>query len=360
MCLSFFRFDQVTIGGAMEFPGERLVIKLWETLAEKGIGSLLSPWQINREGKVHNELRRAELLMLAQAEVDASEIRAGRKCFDQEGSLRLLSLPPIQSGQQLHPDGRIEPCIDIGQLVNASHRASISQAAREEINVSKAIIHAEETLSNDTQTPPERDIEEDWLFTWRDYAARVSTDELQQLWGKVLAGEVKSPGNYSLRTLEFMKGLSKSEAEKISNLAKFQIEGRIFRNVPDYIEAHGITFDLLLEMQGLGVVSGAEALALSTNWKSYAPDSYLRGLRSNGKILVVEHEDSTKVLNTEVCLLTTVGQQLLGLGSFDPDVEYLGLVGIEIAKQGFKVKLADWKQETEAMGNYYNGHEISV
>ena len=33
----------------MTWPGEGLLIKLWETLAEKGIGGLLKPWQMKRE-----------------------------------------------------------------------------------------------------------------------------------------------------------------------------------------------------------------------------------------------------------------------------------------------------------------------
>ena len=75
----------------MEFFGEKLVIKLWETLAEKGVGSLLSPWQTIREGKARNNLRREELLMLAQAEVDTADIRAGRKRLEMDGGLRLLT-----------------------------------------------------------------------------------------------------------------------------------------------------------------------------------------------------------------------------------------------------------------------------
>ena len=59
----------------MELPGE-LLIKLWETLAERGIGSLLLPWNLKREGRARNELRREELLMLAQAESDVADIRA--------------------------------------------------------------------------------------------------------------------------------------------------------------------------------------------------------------------------------------------------------------------------------------------
>ncbi|MEW6673943.1 MAG: hypothetical protein AB1427_19795 [Thermodesulfobacteriota bacterium] len=65
----------------MEWPGEQLLIKMWETHSEKGIGSLLRPWQIKREGFAHIELRRAELIALAQAEKDA-EGSAGSICSD--------------------------------------------------------------------------------------------------------------------------------------------------------------------------------------------------------------------------------------------------------------------------------------
>jgi len=41
----------------LEAPGENLLIKLWETLADKGIGSLFKPWQIKREGKATAEVQ---------------------------------------------------------------------------------------------------------------------------------------------------------------------------------------------------------------------------------------------------------------------------------------------------------------
>lgn len=344
----------------MEIPGEKLVIKLWETLAEKGIGSLLAPWQAIREGKARNEVRRAELLMLAQAEVDVAEIRAGRKCLEADGSLRLLPAPNSRADPVIQSDGQIEPRVNFGSLAEVSARVNAAQEARKEINVSKAIIHAEEALANDSQTPPKRTVEEDWLFTWRDYAGRVSTEDLQQLWGKILAGEVKSPGTYSIRTLDFLKGLSKDEAERISELARFVIDGRIFRSLNKYLEDHGISFSLLLAMQDLGMLSGVEAIGLETQYKSVLPERYAISLRSNGKALVVEHDDPNKVLTIEVYLLTTVGGQLLGLGSFEPNLEYLRLAGKEILKQGFTVHLADWVQQSENMGRYFNAEKIDA
>lgn len=345
----------------MDWPGEKLVIKLWETLAEKGIGSLLSPWQTTRDGKARIGLRREELLMLAQAEVDAADIRSGRKRLEKDGNLRLLKYDASGS-DTVEPDsaGRIEPRICLQSLAEVHQKSSTAEDARKEINSCKAVIFAEEVLSSDPQTPPDRQVDDDWLFTWRDYAGGVSTEDLQRLWGKVLAGEVKSPGTYSLRTLEFIKGLSKAEAEQISKLASFVIEGRIFRSLKQFLEEQGITFSLLLEMQELGLLAGVEGVGLNTKYNSWASERFVVALRSNGKALVVEDDDPAKVLSLEIYLLTGVGRQLLGLGSFPPNVDYLRLAGKEIVKKGFRVKLADWVPVTENEGRYLNEETLDA
>ena len=61
----------------MQMPGETLIAKLWETLVDKGIGNLLKPLQIRREGKAYIDVKRDEILILAQANRDAEAIRRG-------------------------------------------------------------------------------------------------------------------------------------------------------------------------------------------------------------------------------------------------------------------------------------------
>src|SRR5690606_28790716 len=58
-------------------------------------------------------------------------------------------------------------------------------------------------------------VDEDWLGRFFKYAEDVSNEDMQKIWGKILAGEVKRPNTYSLRTLEFIKNLSTKEAELI-------------------------------------------------------------------------------------------------------------------------------------------------
>ena len=53
----------------MQFPGEQLVIRIWETMERLGVG-LLSPRQIKREGKARAQVRRDELLLDARTQQD--------------------------------------------------------------------------------------------------------------------------------------------------------------------------------------------------------------------------------------------------------------------------------------------------
>lgn len=340
----------------MEFPGEKLVIKLWETLAEKGIGSLLSPWQTGREGKARNEVRRDEILMLAQAETDAADIRSGKKKLHSDGTLLLANAIDIPTGA----DERIEPTLALFTAVEYGSRSAAAAAARSEINSTKAILFAEEQLSKDAQVPSDRKVDEDWLFAWREHAGKVSTEDLQQLWGSVLAGEVKAPGKYSIRTLEFLKTLSKAEAEMISKLAGYVIDGRIARDQMKYLESNGLSFSWLLQMQELGVVSGVEGLGLNTTYKSIEEGRFINALVSHNRALIVEHEDDSKMLEFKTYMLTNIGKQVLGLGSFEPDVKYLILIGKEFAKKGFSVKLADWVDVSDTQGRYFNEQEILI
>lgn len=334
---------------------------MWETLAEKGVGGLLTPWQTIREGRALHEVRRQELLMLAQAEKDAADVRAGRKQLCRDGTILLTMASELASESALQNTGqRIEPKFFLPDAIRHANTTAAVDQARNEINVSKAVLYAEEQLKTDHQVPSDRDVEDDWLFIWRDYAGRVGAEDLQRLWGSVLAGEVKSPGRYSMRTLELLKTLSRSEAEAISRLARYEINGVIARGQKFHLEEHGLNFGELLRMQEIGLISGVESIGLTMTYESIITEKFMKALISNRKALIVENKDSSKKLSIEAYPLTEVGKQILGLGSFEPDLEYLNLIGKQIASQGFTVMLCDWRQISEAEGQYFNAKIIDT
>ena len=171
----------------MNWPGENLIIKLWECLAEKGVGSLLKPWQIRREGRATIDLRRYEMLTLAEAERESEELRSGRRKL--QNAKFMISLTEISHEESIHAKSESVPLLELAS------QAAVADSLRKEINVAKAVLHAEEELRNDETPPQEQKLEDDWLYRWRDYAGSVSSEELQAIWGRILAGELKSPGH---------------------------------------------------------------------------------------------------------------------------------------------------------------------
>jgi hypothetical protein len=323
----------------MELPGEKLISKLWETLAEKGIGSLLKPWQMVREGRAQNALRYQELLMLAQAEQDICDLRSGRKTLVNNGKLLLI---PTSNSTEIKSDQRVEPFMDITDAANTTIKLSIADNLRGQVNASKAIIFAEEQLASDPQHPPANEIEEDWLLTWRDNAQKVSNEDLQRLWGSILAGELKCPGKYSIRTMDFLRTLSKNEAELIAKIARYVIINRIARRHSDYLEKNGLTFDKFLELQHLGIISGVDSTGIITKITPPTPGDPFPPLISHDKAIILKHNDPSIIYNLEVYALTNIGNQIIQLGKFESDINYLKLIGQEFLRAGFEVELADW------------------
>lgn len=340
----------------MDYPGEKLLLKMWETLAEKGIGSLLAPWQEKRMADARAEIRRKEMLLLAQAEKEVDSIKAGNSTFQLKPEVKLLEAPPSEVDQQ----GRIEPTLDLAELATIVGNGDFSESIRKETNIAKSILIAEDILSQDQQEPSDDPIEDDWLFSWREYAGRVSADELQDLWGRILAGEVKQPGSYSMRTLEFLKGLSKSEAELISKAARFVIDQRIYREKEEYLEAEGLNFSQLLFLQDIGVLSGVEALGLNTTYRTQDENKYFKHLLAGNKVILLEHEDKSKTVEAGIYLLTRVGIEVLKLASFGVNQGYLDSVARDYVKKGFSVKTADFVQLTAESGRFFNPVEVSV
>ena len=89
-------------------------------------------------------------------------------------------------------------------------------------SVHYASLHLSDTENTDIETDESLDIEMDfdWLMRFFDAVGYISSEELQQLWGRVLAGEVKKPRSCSLRTLDILRNMTSEEANIFLKLAR--------------------------------------------------------------------------------------------------------------------------------------------
>lgn len=339
--------------------GEKLLIKMWDTLTKGGIGSLASPWQIKREGKAHAEVRRNEMLLIAQAEVEVEQIKLGNKKLLDDG--RLIELIGSASNTENSGDylGRLEPTLSLDGFSERVNQQRKAEDIQQEININKIIFLAEEELLRSQQEPSEKDVDPDWLSRWREHAKSTSNEELRQIWARTLAGEVKSPGSYSLRTLEFIKNLSQEEAVAISKLGQFAIGRSIFKC--SHLEKQGINFNFLLQMDDLGIlngVQGGELTGLSLEFNSLDSQKYSSVLVNRNQVLLIEDDDVNKKLQLPCYQISKIGTEVLSLGDFDANPLYMRELGEEIKKKGFKVKIANWVQTHADYGSYFNAQPI--
>ncbi|MEZ8246562.1 DUF2806 domain-containing protein [Vibrio sp. 10N.247.310.17] len=351
----------------MSWPGEKALIKLGDLVSD-GVGGIFAPKQIKRVGKAEVDAKRDELLMLAQTEQQIADIKAGKLQYTEDRRLITVnSETVIEQLVEVQNGSKVEPYLNLENLDRQSKTRKQIQAMQEEVNLTKTVLLAEQELESGKYDANDDPVDPDWFTSWAGNAEKVSNDYLQTLWAKVLAGEVTTPGTFSLRTLDLLKSLSKSEAELISKLGEFIIDGRILKGVVDprglgnesdtidkMMADKGLHFTNLLFLQEIGIISGVDSMGLTTTFTSLDPSRFLRAFTSKKSGLVAIHSDPKKKIEFHVLLSSQLGREVFKLADFETDEEYLKTIAQDIANAGFDVQIGDWQQVDETSGNLLN------
>lgn len=219
---------------------------------------------------------------------------------------------------------------------------------REQQNVEAVCSNAADELQKETSVPDERP-EPEWVSRFFEISSGISSEELQYLWGRILAGEIKRPGSFSLRTLDVLRNLSRREAENFVKLGNYILrsgEKAFYIDPKAYIftKDGAPTFLDILALKDAGLISESD-LAFSFNAAIAGEIShFLYG----PLILMFEREKDTPKLASEVGALTRVGIELLQLLTVQPDMEYVEFVGKRFKAEG--VKFA-WAPVVEVVGD---------
>jgi hypothetical protein len=108
-----------------------------------------------------------------------------------------------------------EADVEVVQLQRrAAQRLVYVETARQK-NLESIIQKAQAALPDRVREDP---VPKDWITYFFTAAQDVSDEDMQLIWGRILAGEVAEPGSISRRTLEFLKTMSKDEAEMFTVL----------------------------------------------------------------------------------------------------------------------------------------------
>lgn len=118
-------------------------------------------------------------------------------------------------------------------------------------NVGKIIAKAEQQFTSDEKVSSEP-VDNNWMTRFLDIAESISDDDLRDLWARVLAGEVKRPNSYSLRTLDVLRNITKKEADLIVKCSNFVMGDLICT------EDFALTLDEQLLLDDIGIIHGEQ------------------------------------------------------------------------------------------------------
>jgi Protein of unknown function (DUF2806) len=122
-------------------------------------------------------------------------------------------------------------------------------------------------IANDEE-PEAPPISEDWLNAFESEAAHMSSEQMQRLFGKILAGEIRRPTSYSIKTIKLMAQLDNVAAAVFKLLFSLSISLRVPNSnaiidarvvsmgsaASNSLQAYGLGFDALNILQEYGLI----------------------------------------------------------------------------------------------------------
>lgn len=196
--------------------------------------------------------------------------------------------------------------------------ANRSAVAVEALEAMKALPSPDGTM--DPKDPPEQSdrIDDDWMNAFLRFAEDASSERMQGLWGRVLAGESQRSGSYSRQALRFISELDQSTAEHCEWIAQYCVDGVVsFR--PDELENE--TLLKLLDLQRLGLLEGVGLIGLESSLP-IGPDGYAYCEQANKGLLFYGAEGTS--IKRGTIFVTRLGREVLSL--LPPNNEGAGLL----------------------------------
>ena len=165
------------------------------------------------------------------------------------GQQRLLQLARSQFGAGISSTAKVAPATaaaepeghfnDKHQQLAARSGAAVGQAGltlaqraerrlqmqreRQQYNLERIMALALEYCPEHVSA---QEIDPDWFQQFSDLILDISNHSMQQLWAKILAGEIASPGKFSLKTLHSLKRMSYKEALALQQAANLSCRTR--------------------------------------------------------------------------------------------------------------------------------------
>jgi uncharacterized repeat protein (TIGR03899 family) len=293
-----------------------------------GVGGLSKPYLIRKTA----DAKAYEIKILAEA-IKENQNDLKTIGFNEE-KLSLMSLDDNSLKNNLSLENRTQYRIEFKEQKRQKNIESITQKAAEDLE-------SEAVVSDDP-------VDEDWTSRFFDYAEDISSEDMQELWGRILAGEIKKPKSYSLRALDILRNLSTDEAEVFMKFGSLAIHSGdvVFllkiENEKLLEEECQLKFTEKLLLEELGLLA-ANDLQLLLNKTDSQPRQNV--FKYNSSIIIQDKLANKPEHQIPILAFTKIGKELLQLVKAEPKKEYLQLFATKLNRNNGSVKYANIIEE---------------
>ncbi|MDI4236794.1 DUF2806 domain-containing protein [Bradyrhizobium sp. Arg237L] len=169
----------------------------------------------------------------------------------------------------------------------------------------KAIEYLADEPTEQTAKP-----DDDWLNVFERYAEDASSERLQDIWGRIFAGELRRAKTFSLRTLRFVSELDESVVNQFEKWSARVVD---FDSIP-FPPTQGVEFSELLHLQDCGLVTGVGSTLHKKFDLNKVPEGQrvpLRfGFRHFAVIVLIEPPFEFQIPNL---FLTSIGREIYSI-----------------------------------------------
>jgi hypothetical protein len=168
-------------------------------------------------------------------------------------------------------------------------------------NVEEIVSKAKQQFAPDEQVS-EEPVEKDWMTRFLNIAEEVSDEDMQNIWARVLAGEIKKPKSYSLRTLEVLRNLSKEEAALIMRVSSYQV-GLDLLSTDDF----GVNLTDQIALDDINIICGEELV------RTFTPNKGKISFVLNKQALINIYIPTEVKIKLKGFKITKAGIEIMGL-----------------------------------------------
>lgn len=300
------------------------------SVISQGVGAISKPYLIRKTA----DAKAYEIEVISKS-ISENQNLLENICYNGT-ELNLQSLNKDNVKNDLYLSERKNQRLDFQEQKRQQNIENITQIAAEQIVTLDSVC--------------EELVDEDWITRFFNYAQDISNEEMQLLWGRILAGEIKQSNTFSIRALEKVRSLSKDEAKVFSKIANYAIRFDdatiLFKGKDeDILKKFEIKIKDIALMEELGLILPGDSYLYEFD-KVGETEEDKSEIYFGKTILSLTRKVNSPKLIIRMRLFTTLGHELLQLIDISPELEYIQDFIESIKSDSIELKLKNDQKTT--------------